>query len=193
MRFAVLEDIWALDALNPMEWHFLCELPDAAAGSGMDPAAVKNSLFPCPLADDTEMDSDLEQQIEDWNEYVQPEIESIFDEARKTVIRDLETAEKLPATEFFESDELEEITLPDSEPLDYRRVLIPLDHADAWYSALNQARLLMNEEHEITDSMERFSFLMGSEGELSPERGLLLAQYEMYSAIQSILVENLMK
>ncbi len=193
MRFVVLEDIWALDALNPMEWHFLCELPDAAAGSGMDPATVKNSLFPSPMADDTEMDSDLEQQIEDWNEYVQPEIESVFDDARKTVIRDLETAEKLPATEFFEPDDLEEISLQDSEPPDYRRVLIPLDHADAWYSALNQARLLMNEEHEITDSMERFSFLMGSEGEISPERGLLLAQYEMYSAIQSILVENLMK
>ncbi len=192
MRFVVLEELWALDALNPMEWHFLCELPDTAAGTGMDPSSVKNRLFPSPLADDTEMDSDTEQQVEDWNEYVQPEIESIFDDARKIVIGDLETAKKLPASEYFEPDDLEEISLQDIDSPDYRRLLIPFDHVDAWYSALNQARLLMNEEHEIADSMGSFDFLMGNAEELSPERGLLFAQYEMYSAIQSILVENLM-
>ncbi len=192
MRFVVLEEVWGLDALNPIEWHFLCELPAAAAGTDMEPSIVKNKLFPSPLDDTAKDDPDSSQQIEDWDEYVQPEIEAAFGEARELVGKDLETAEKLQPAELFDAEELEEIELPEGDLPDYRRLLIPLNHIDAWYSVLNQARLLMNEEHEIAESMERFAVLMGSEEELSPEKGMLFAQYEMYSAIQSILVENLM-
>ena len=68
------------------------------------------------------------------------------------------------------------------------------DAAEAWYSALNQARLLMNEVHDLADAMERFRWPEDAEdgGGDRPFDGaqvLLMAQYEFYTALQSILIE----
>lgn len=193
MRFIVTEELWALDALNPVEWHFLCELPNAAAGVGMDSSIVKKKLFPSPIDEGPELDLDSSQQIEDWEEYVQPEIETLFNDARTVVSKDIDSAETLPATEFFEEEELEEMAHQSDDLPDYRRMIVSRENTEAWYSVLNQARILMNEQHKIADSDERFAILMGSEEEdITPEHGMLLAQYEMYSAVQGILIENLM-
>jgi|GEM_PF-452531 len=199
MRFITTEDIWAMDALNPVEWHFLCELPEVASGAGMDPNRVKNRLFPSPIGtesgEEEALEPDTEQPLSDWHEFVQPEIETLFTDARKLVTQDLGTAEALPARDFFDSEELDEMSMENGDVPDYHRLMIPHDHTDSWYSVLNQARLLMNEEHEIADSWERFAAYMGidEESEIRPDQAMVLAQYEMYSAIQSILVEKLMK
>ncbi len=101
---------------------------------------------------------------------------------------DLETVETFPAEVVLEPEQIEFV----GGEMELRRVVVPLEHTEAWYSVLNQARLLMNEEYDLADSSERFMIEMNGPDSVDQERMLLLAQYEMYSVIQSILVENVM-
>jgi hypothetical protein len=88
-------------------------------------------------------------------------------------------------------EELEELGFPVDLP-EMRRVVVPFEHTEAWYSSLNQARLLMNEEFDLATAEERhLAKALGPEL-VGSDRLLLIAQYEMYSFIQSILVEQVM-
>ena len=74
-----------------------------------------------------------------------------------------------------------------------RRIVVPHEHTEAWYSTLNQARLLMNEEYDLANASERQLVKTLDPSLVGEDRLLLIAQYELYSVIQSILVENLME
>jgi len=92
---------------------------------------------------------------------------------------------------------VEEVPEPDPAKTDetisqLKRLRVPLDHTEAWYSVLNQARILMNEEFDLAQSDDRLLLQSQSEENVDQERLILLAQYELYSVIQSILVENVM-
>jgi hypothetical protein len=50
----------------------------------------------------------------------------------------------------------------------------------------------MNEEFDLAQSDDRLLLQSQSEENVDQERLILLAQYELYSVIQSILVENVM-
>jgi len=63
---------------------------------------------------------------DDWQQHVAPELRHLFVSAGETVVRDL--------------------TALTGETLTF-----PAEHANAWMSALNQARLILGELHEITD------------------------------------------
>mgnify|MGYP001797516800 FL=1 len=127
--------------------------------------------------------------VEDWNEFVQPEIASSFKEARDLVEKDLEQAETISMEDFFSPDQFE--TLKDTLP-ELRRVVIPNEHPEAWYSTLRQARLLMNEEYDLASSEERMMLRLEQQENIDQDRLLIFAQYELYSAIQGMLVENVM-
>lgn len=176
MRFVIKDGIWAVEDLSAFEWQFLENLPRLAAGVGFDRNCLKR-LKPDPLDIPAGLRHQEEGFLEDWREFVEPELDLAFQEARDRVEADVEAARKIAGPE-----------LPD-------RLEVPAEATDLWYSALNQARLLMNEAWDIADSTDRYRlFTAAVEGEKIDEEILLrLAQYEFYSAIQSILVENLMQ
>lgn len=193
MRFLLTEEFWVLDHLNPAEWHFLSELPGTAAGEWADRQA-QDRLYPLPLAEDELLDEESFDQVEDWNELVRPELEGAFRQARETVETDLAGVMEVPQEEAVDPDEVDDEDLIEfaAHAAELKRVVVPLEHAEPWYSTLNQARLLLNEVHNLADSDDRF-LLRESDPEIEPRRAMLLAQYEIYSAIQSILVENVMQ
>ncbi|WP_156345892.1 hypothetical protein [Verrucomicrobium spinosum] len=68
--------------------------------------------------------------LEDWSEFVTEDLENQFAEDVGTLLADL--------------DGLETLTLEDEPDEERYRVSIPLDHGMAWFSALNQARLMLD-------------------------------------------------
>ena len=50
----------------------------------------------------------------------------------------------------------------------------------------------MHEEYDLADAEERTLIRSLGTGSMDEERMLLFAQYELFSVVQSILVENLM-
>ncbi len=196
MRFILSEDHWVLDSLFPGEWEWVRMLPGLAAGEGFSRSSCER-LFPSPLAPEVLADVGTISQMEDWEELVRPELEEIFASARAVVESDLSECQ----VHTFEEDddeedpfreELEELGLPVDLP-ELRRVVVPFEHTEAWYSTLNQARLLMNEEFDLATAEERhLAKTLGPEI-VGSDRLLLIAQYELYSFIQSILVEKVMQ
>jgi len=187
MRFVLTDESWFLDALSASEWHLLCELPPTAAGEKFE-QSTRDRLFPSPLANDTLADEASLAEIDDWNSFVRPDLDEGFADARAVVQVDLDSVESFPADAILEPEQIE---FAGGEK-ELRRVVVPLENTEAWYSALNQARLLMNEEYDLTDGGDRFMLEMQGPDAVDQDRMLLLAQYEMYSVIQSILVENVM-
>jgi hypothetical protein len=97
--------------------------------------------------------------------------------------------EKVTVSELLSPEEIEEY---ESDLPELRRVVVSKEHTEAWYSTLNQARILLNEEHNLAESEERMLARMDAGDDIHESRFLLIAQYEMYSAIQIMLVEHVM-
>ncbi|MBP9224337.1 MAG: hypothetical protein KBF76_10740 [Verrucomicrobiales bacterium] len=203
MRFILSEHSWILDALSPAEWHLLSELPAIAAGIEFQDS-TRDRLFPSPLAPDVVADANTIEQIEDWDELIRPELEETFASARHIVEEDLKRFRQMPAADLateihfhgeveeYDDEFREEMEFIPSDETDFYRVEVPLEHTEAWYSTLNQARILMNEEFNIANSEERFIARSGGIEGLDEVLMVLIAQYELYSVVQSILVENIM-
>jgi hypothetical protein len=198
MRFILAEDFWVLDALSPAEWQLIRELPEVASGIRFG-EKTRERLYPSPLSEEVIADESTLSQIEDWDELIRPELEESFARARFIVEKDLRNARTVPFSELvadelsddeFE-DEFEEagFTVPTHE---FYRVNVPHENTEPWYSTLNQARLLMNEEYDLADAEERILLRSLGAAAMDEERMVLFAQYELYSVVQSILVENLM-
>lgn len=196
MRFLLSEEQWALDSLFPGEWEWIRMLPHLASGRDFRPSS-RERLFPSPLAPEVLANVGTISQMEDWEELVRPELEEDFASARAVVESDLSRCEVYQFGDADEDEdepwreEFEELGIPVELP-ELRRVVVPYDHTEAWYSTLNQARLLMNEEYDLAAAEERqIAKALGPEV-VGSDRILLIAQYELYSVVQSILVENVM-
>ena len=137
------------------------------------------------------MDENSFTHLDDWNDFVKPDLEEGFQTSRKTVEEDLKLVTRIEIEEEVDEED-EDTDLPVHFEGDLRRLVVQIDHTEDWYSTLNQARLLLNEDHNLAEDQERLMMMMGMESDLPPEKALVMAQYEMYSAIQSILVENVM-
>lgn len=191
MRFQLLSDSWTLDVLTPTEWELVSELPDIASGELFSEKA-RERLYPSPISPEVLVDEEMASQSEDWDEYVRPDLEDSFSQARELVDADLQKASLIEPSEFLSPEQIEEWQ---GDFPQLRRVSVPIDHTDSWYSALNQARILLNEEHDVAESGDRLLLraeLAGDPAELDHDRILLLAQYELFSAIQMMLIENVM-
>lgn len=191
MRFLLQSDSWILDVLTPTEWELIAELPSIAAGETFS-EKTRNRLFPSPISPEVLVDEEMATQAEDWDEYVRPDLEDSFSQDRDTVDRDLLEAELVAPTEFLSPEQIAEWN---GEFPQLRRLTVPKEHTDSWYSALNQARILMNEEYQVAESEDRlllYSESPGDPAELDQERILLLAQYELFSVIQVMLVDRVM-
>lgn len=87
---------------------------------------ARDRLFPTPTAGD-------EKVNEDWQQFVVPELERLFASAGEILAKDIEPLEVA------------------KDPLKERELTIPLSHCDAWMSAINQSRLILGAQHDITE------------------------------------------
>lgn len=123
--------------------------------------AAESRLFPSPSSD-----PDEDSLRDDWKAYVQPELHTLFQDARQTVESDLRG--------LREED--------DAYTLEF-----PLKHAEAWLNALNQARLALAARH----GLEEHDLERDEPREVFNERDLALLQIEIYGGIQIWLIEVL--
>lgn len=130
-------------------------LAEIPGRAASDDPRVGARFFPDPAADD--------ELVEDWKSLVHPELQELFQSARETVRADLRSASENDGT---------------------RALRIPHNHADAWLSALNQARLAITEESGFGEKD------MAAEAAPNPEdpREMALFQVGFYGFLQECLV-----
>ena len=223
MRVATTEDGWALEAIGDLEWMFLERLPGMAAGDDLPPEQ-KRRLLPDPIAADALPDDEEAEELRsDWDEFVKPELNLAFADAREQVAKDLTAVTESTGDEYaedaegMEDDDDEGTGLPSDPDETCFRLEVPGAHSELWYNTLNQARLLMNEVYDLASS-ERSMFEQMLHRQIAEEEGqadgdeeleqeeaeqeaavpdgmllMLLAQYQFYSFIQNFLVERIMK
>jgi hypothetical protein len=122
---------------------------------------AESRIFPRP-ADATEPNF-----LQDWNEYVRPELQHLFLSAKETVEADLgQLKMKLGHLGRF---------------------LVPMEHGEPWLNALNQARLILAAKYEFSEA--ELSALASPK--TFSQRELVLHQINFYAAIQERIIEIL--
>lgn len=116
-----------IEGLGETELEMLRGLRDAADPTACPEAELR--LFPEPVTDAGEEDLDA---VADWKEFVVPDLRSQFDEALDQFEQDVASANlirKLPMKRY--------------------QIEVQLKHVEHWYSALNQARLVLQEKYKL--------------------------------------------
>ena len=91
-----------------------------------DASAAHHRLFPDPVPGDIATN-------DDWHRLIGPELRHLFVAAGETVARDLTALQ------------------PDPKNETQWQLTFPAEHLAAWLSALNQARLILGELHQVTE------------------------------------------
>jgi uncharacterized protein DUF2017 len=149
-----------ISELDPFLAELLRQIPASADPQGAPTAEQR--LFSSP-ANGTETEFCAE-----WKLYVEPELRRLFQTATQTVAADLEQ-------------------LNGSEKTFANRALhIPWKHADAWLSALNQARLVLVAKYNFSDAElgDHFRSPIGSRRDLS------LFQVNFYGFLQECILRE---
>jgi hypothetical protein len=121
-----------ISGIPPVLAAMLRELPETLELRELPDAHAR--LFPNPTADHDKIN-------DEWQQMVTPELTHLFVSAGETVTRDL-TA----------------MASGQANPEEYQ-VTFPVEHVNAWMSAINQARLILAEVHKIGDEeMNRTAF-----------------------------------
>ncbi len=148
-------DSWELRDIHPLLATFLTELPKVAARH----KKAQARLYPDPIGGAAHAEF-----RRDWKEHVRPELERLFASSRDIVARDL------------------------SAPGGHNhgtKVAIPCAHLEAWLNALNQARLVIVEESNFTES----DLDHHEPPDLATQRGLSLLKIHFYGHLQELLIE----
>jgi Domain of unknown function (DUF2017) len=147
--------------LDPFLAELLRQIPASADPEGVP--AAEQRLFSSPAnGEETEI-------CAEWKQYVEPELRRLFQTATQTVAADLE---QLNGNEKSFAN---------------RTLRIPDKHADAWLSALNQARLVIAAKNNFTESelSDHFRSPIGSRRDLS------LFQVNFYGFLQEFILRDL--
>ena len=160
MEICRQNDFLEVRELDPFLAELLRQIPDSAQTKDCPPAEQR--LFSAPAAAE---EKDL---CAEWKLYVVPELRRLFQSATETVRQDLE---QLQCTQ---------------KPFANCTMRIPLAHADAWLSALNQARLAIAasyqfSEHELCDHYR---------SPLGSRRDLGLFQVNFYGFLQEFILRE---
>jgi len=150
-----------LSELDPFLAELLRQIPTSADPGGVPIAEER--LFSPPT------DRKEAEICAEWKLYVQPELRRLFQTATQTVVADLEQ-------------------LNGNEKSFVNRTLrIPSKHADAWLSALNQARLVIAAKNNFTETElnDHFRSPIGSRRDLS------LFQVNFYGFLQECILREL--
>jgi len=149
-----------ISELDPFLAELLRQIPVSANPEGVP--AAEERLF-SPPADQNEKEICAE-----WKLYVKPELRRLFQTATETVAADLK---QLSGNEKMFAN---------------RTLFIPSRHADAWLSALNQARLVIAAKCRFTDAelCDHYRSPIGSRRDLS------LFQVNFYGFLQEFILRE---
>jgi hypothetical protein len=153
------EDSIEFTDIEPIEADLLRQIPILCDSPG--DRRAESRLFSSPA------DAGEVQFLNDWEEYVRPELRHIFVSARTTVERDLEAIQERPG---YSS-----------------RLVILCGHGEAWLNALNQARLILANKFEFSDEELSLHEVPRS----FSRRDLVLLQINFYAAIQERIIDAL--
>ena len=150
-----------ISELDPFLAELLRQIPASADPEGT-PAAEKRLFSPPTSGTETEI-------CAEWKLYVEPELRRLFQTATETVAADLE---QLSGNEKTFAN---------------RTLRIPSKHAEAWLSALNQARLVITAKYNFTDGelCDHYRSPIGSRRDLS------LFQVNFYGFLQEFILREL--
>lgn len=168
---------WRLSDLDAFHLNLLRRIADDAS---VDDAAGRTRLFPSPIV--TPSDAADDEFIEDWKDFVADELENQFAGDVGTVLSDLDNIRPHRGNK------------DGAEP---RHMLdVPLDHARSWFSALNQARLMLDQKYNLHpgsgNDFQLFLSEADAQGVDLKERLSVYMRYEFYAAIQEWLVQRAM-
>ncbi len=138
--------------------QIVCTAPEMARNGTTEPRARKR-LFPEPSRDQT--------INKEWEEFIQPGLESLFLSAADQVASDLAQHAVLE---------------PDDDGV--CSFDVPLDHVDAWLACLNTARLSLAALHGFSDQ----ELAGSSPTDVKSLRELALLQIHFYAVLQECLL-----
>ena len=149
-----------ISQLDPLLGELLRRVVASADPAGS--ATAQERLFSKPSDDPEET-----TLIEDWREYVEPELRHIFQSALEVIDGDLM---KMRAEGASGGSTL----------------TIPMIHLESWIHGLNQARLALSARHAFTeDDMDRILPLGGD------PHSLALLQVRFYGILQELFLQEL--
>ncbi len=148
-----------------------------------DCAEGRARVYPKPVSDkDAAREAEF---VEDWKEFVSDELENQFAGDVGVFMTDIDAAEDLRDAKGGKSPQ--------------HRIDVPLDHSWAWYSTLNQARLMLDQKFRLhtPETAELFANeprQKVSEAEAAAHMELVMAleRYEFFSAIQGWMVAHVL-
>ncbi|MBA3882560.1 MAG: DUF2017 family protein [Chthoniobacterales bacterium] len=155
-------DALEIAELDPFLAELLRQIPESAQPDGSVDAEKR--LFSQPT------DSANRDLCAEWKLYVEPELRRIFQTATETVTSDLEQLNS------------------NAKPFANCTLRIPTKHAEAWLSALNQARLVIAARYAFTDGelCDHYRSPIGS------RRDLGLFQVNFYGFLQEFILQHLL-
>lgn len=150
-----------LSEIDPFLAELLRQVPES--GDAHENPAAKERLFSAPGAD-----SEKEMRKE-WKLYVEPELRRLFQTAQQTVAADLQQLNGK------------------RKPFANCTLRIPLANADAWLSALNQARLVIAAKNSFSEAelCDHYRSPVGSRRDLS------LFQVNFYGFLQECILREI--
>ncbi|HEX4653559.1 MAG TPA: DUF2017 family protein [Candidatus Udaeobacter sp.] len=150
-----------ISELDPFLIELLRQIPASADPTGV--AAAEQRLFSSPTT------GNESEMCAEWKTYVEPELRRLFQTATQTVAEDLQQ-------------------LNGNEKLFANRTLrIPSKHADAWLSALNQARLVIATKNNFTET----ELNDHCRSPIGSRRDLSLFQVNFYGFLQEFILREL--
>jgi hypothetical protein len=155
------KDALQVSDLDPFLAELLRQIPASTKPEAVP--AAEQRIFSAPA------DPKEKQICSEWKTYVEPELRRLFQSATETVASDLA---QLNGNE----KSMRSCTLH-----------IPLDHADAWLNALNQARLVIAAKYDFTEGElnDHYHSPVGS------RRDLGLFQVNFYGFLQEFILREL--
>ncbi len=161
MEICRQKDALEIRELDPFLAELLRQIP--ASTETKDAPAAEERLFSAPLA------GKEKELCAEWKLYVVPELRKLFQSATETVRQDVE---QLQCTK---------------KPFANCSLRIPLAHADAWLSALNQARLAIAANYQFSEGelCDHYRSPLGS------RRDLGLFQVNFYGFLQECILREM--
>jgi len=150
-----------ISELDPFLAELLRQIPASANPDGAPTAEQR--IFSLPI------NGKEPEMCAEWKMYVEPELRRLFQTATQTVGSDLEQLNENEKT------------------LANRTLRIPTKHAEAWLSALNQARLVIAAKNNFTE-LELGDHLRSPIGS---RRDLSLFQVNFYGFLQEFILREL--
>jgi uncharacterized protein DUF2017 len=161
MEIVRREDHLEITELDPFLAELLRQVPASARVEG-DPAAEAR-IYTDPSA------NPQDELCSEWKAYVRPELRRLCQTATETVAQDL-------------------AQLNGNEKTFANRTLkIPASHADAWLSALNQARLIIAEKNDFTEN----ELSDHCRSPIGSRRDLSLFQVNFYGFLQEFILREI--